>query len=55
LKIPESIIGKAQGRLFVAGVPQAVGKMSLALLDTPLIVARLGLYVFRMCVPNVFG
>jgi hypothetical protein len=40
--MPESIIAVEQGKPFVAGVPHVPGKMSAAVLDTPLTVARLG-------------
>jgi hypothetical protein len=54
LKIPLLIIGVAQGKLLVAGVPHVPGKMSWAVLETPLTVA-LGVYSFRILVPKVFG
>ena len=55
LKIPLLIIGVAQGRLSVAGVPHVPGKMSCAVFETPLTVALEGGYSFRIFVPKVFG
>src|SRR5262245_40633396 len=53
--MPVSIIAVEHGRLLVAGVPHVPGKRSAAVLDTPLMLAAVGTYVFRMRVPNVLG
>src|SRR5262245_40679810 len=55
LKTPLLIMGVAQGRLSVAGVPQVPGKTSCAVLETPLTVALEGVYSLRILVPKVFG
>src|SRR4051794_20467830 len=53
--MPVSIMAVEHGRPLVAAVPHVPGKMSAAVLETPLMVASLGRYVFRMRVPNVLG